>query len=156
MPSLSLSTTTMNPTKLWKKFRSRRSSDKASGTASIGQTPSPAGSSARSSTVDRSLDSAAHATGSLALDTVGSQLPSQSQGKLSLSPSSAPILAHPTIFSDAGSNTPRSKPGLAATAYSGTKLVLDVAKETADVFPPLKSALGGLTALLKHYDVSAI
>ena len=43
---------------------------------------------------------------------------------------------------------------MGARVYGGVKVVLDIAKETADVFPPLKSALGELTALLKHNDVS--
>ena len=34
-----------------------------------------------------------------------------------------------------------------------TKMVLDIAKESADAFPPLKSCLGGINALIKHYDV---
>ena len=34
------------------------------------------------------------------------------------------------------------------------KILLDVAKESADWFPPLKSALGGVNALIKHYEVS--
>jgi len=33
------------------------------------------------------------------------------------------------------------------------KVLLDVAKESSDWFPPLKSALGGVTALIKHYEV---
>ena len=33
------------------------------------------------------------------------------------------------------------------------KILLDVAKESADWFPPLKSALGGLNALIAHYEV---
>ena len=33
------------------------------------------------------------------------------------------------------------------------KTLLDVAKESADWFPPLKSALGGVSALIKHYEV---
>ena len=33
------------------------------------------------------------------------------------------------------------------------KIALDVAKESADGFPPLKSALGGVSALVKHYEV---
>ena len=32
--------------------------------------------------------------------------------------------------------------------------VLDVAKESADWFPPLKSALDGVNALIKHFEVS--
>jgi len=35
----------------------------------------------------------------------------------------------------------------------GVKILLDVAKESADWFPPLKSALGGVNALIKHYEV---
>ena len=38
-------------------------------------------------------------------------------------------------------------------AADGVKILLDVAKESADWFPPLKSALGGLNALIKHYEV---
>ena len=36
----------------------------------------------------------------------------------------------------------------------GAKIILDVAKESADWFPPLKSALGGVNALVRHYEVS--
>ena len=34
------------------------------------------------------------------------------------------------------------------------KILLDVAKESSDWFPPLKAALGGVNALIKHYEVS--
>ena len=33
------------------------------------------------------------------------------------------------------------------------KITLDVAKESADWFPPLKAALGGVSALVRHYEV---
>ena len=33
-------------------------------------------------------------------------------------------------------------------------MVLDVVKESSDVFTPLKSVVGGLSAILKQYDVS--
>ena len=33
------------------------------------------------------------------------------------------------------------------------KILLDVAKESSDWFPPLKSALGGVYALINHYEV---
>ena len=33
------------------------------------------------------------------------------------------------------------------------KILLDIAKESADWFGPLKSALGGVNALIKHYEV---
>ena len=35
----------------------------------------------------------------------------------------------------------------------GTKILLDIVKESSDWFPPLKSALGGVSALIKHYEV---
>ena len=35
----------------------------------------------------------------------------------------------------------------------GAKILLDIAKESSDWFPPLKSALGGVGALVKHYEV---
>ena len=34
-----------------------------------------------------------------------------------------------------------------------TKMLLDIAKESADAFPPLKSCLGGISALINHYEV---
>jgi len=34
-----------------------------------------------------------------------------------------------------------------------SQTLLDIAKESADAFPPLKSCLGGISALIKHYDV---
>ena len=40
-----------------------------------------------------------------------------------------------------------------ATIYASANVVIDVAKESSDVFPPLKSVVGGLSAVLKHYDV---
>ena len=33
------------------------------------------------------------------------------------------------------------------------KILLDIAAESSDWFPPLKSALGGVNALIKHYEV---
>jgi len=35
----------------------------------------------------------------------------------------------------------------------GVKILLDVAKESSDCFPPLKSALGFVNALIKHHEV---
>ena len=36
---------------------------------------------------------------------------------------------------------------------NGVKILLDIAKESSDWFPPLKAALGGVNALIKHYEV---
>jgi len=43
-----------------------------------------------------------------------------------------------------------------SAAYSSTKVVIDVVKESSDVFPPLKSVASGLAAVLKHYDVRSL
>ena len=34
------------------------------------------------------------------------------------------------------------------------KKTLDIAKESSDWFPPLKATLGGVSALIEHYEVS--
>ena len=36
-----------------------------------------------------------------------------------------------------------------------TKAMLDIANESADACPPLKSCLGGISALIKHYQVGS-
>ena len=46
-----------------------------------------------------------------------------------------------------------SKPDWKSTLYASAGLVIDVVKESSDVFTPLKSVAGGLSAVLKHYDV---
>ena len=43
-----------------------------------------------------------------------------------------------------------------STAYSTIKLAMNLVKESADVFPPLKSVVGGLSAILDHCDVRII
>jgi len=53
---------------------------------------------------------------------------------------------------DEGAETPTG-PNWMSAAYSSTKVVIDVVKESSDVFPPLKSVASGLAAILKHYDV---
>ena len=40
-----------------------------------------------------------------------------------------------------------------STAYSTTKLAINLVKESADAFPPLKSVAGGISAILDHCDV---
>ena len=60
-----------------------------------------------------------------------------------------------------GSSTFRPAGSLAARRLSAkrqriadcTKILLDISKESSDWLPPLKSALGGVTALIKHYEV---
>ena len=45
------------------------------------------------------------------------------------------------------------KPNWKSTAYASAGLAINVLKESSDVFIPLKSVAGGLSAVLKHYDV---
>jgi len=54
----------------------------------------------------------------------------------------------PSQLSDSSSLSAKRK-----RVADGAKILLDVAKETSDWFPPLKSALGGVSALIKHYEV---
>lgn len=47
----------------------------------------------------------------------------------------------------------RFPPAKKQRLIDGTKMLLDIAKESADAFPPLKSCLGGISALIKHHEV---
>jgi hypothetical protein len=46
-----------------------------------------------------------------------------------------------------------NKPDWKSTLQASAGLAIDVLKESSDVFTPLKSVAGGLSAILKHYDV---
>ena len=46
-----------------------------------------------------------------------------------------------------------NKPDWKSTVYASAGLVIDVVKESSDAFIPLKCVAGGLSAILKHYDV---
>ena len=46
-----------------------------------------------------------------------------------------------------------NKPNWKSTLYASAGLVIDIVKESSDAFTPLKSVAGGLSAILKHYDV---
>jgi hypothetical protein len=46
-----------------------------------------------------------------------------------------------------------NKPGWKSTLHTSAGLVIDIVKESSDAFTPLKSVAGGLSAILKHYDV---
>ena len=47
----------------------------------------------------------------------------------------------------------RTLPAKKQKVVDCVKILLDIAKESADWFPPLKAALGGVSALVKHYEV---
>ena len=46
-----------------------------------------------------------------------------------------------------------NKPDWKSTVYASAGLAIDVLKESSDAFTPLKSVVGGLSAILKYYDV---
>jgi len=56
---------------------------------------------------------------------------------------------------DEGAETQNESSWMSA-AYLSTKVVIDVVKESSDVFPPLKSVASGLAAVFKHYDVRSL
>ena len=41
------------------------------------------------------------------------------------------------------------------TAYGVARMAVEMAKESSDMFPPLKAVVGALSVLIKNYDVSA-
>jgi hypothetical protein len=45
------------------------------------------------------------------------------------------------------------RPAKGKRVVDGVKILLDIAKESSSSFPPLGSALGGVGALIKHYEV---
>ena len=51
---------------------------------------------------------------------------------------------------------PDSKSDWKSTAYAAAELAINLVKESSDVFPPLKSVMGGLSAILDHCDVWSI
>ena len=40
------------------------------------------------------------------------------------------------------------------TAYGTVRMAIEIAKETSDMFLPLKAVVGAVSALMKNYDVS--
>ena len=59
-------------------------------------------------------------------------------------------LSEPAIESSA---TDENRSNWKSTAYSTTKSAVNPVKESADVVPPLKSVIGGLSVILDHCDV---
>ena len=50
----------------------------------------------------------------------------------------------------------QNEPDWKSTLHASAGLVIDVVKESSDVFTPLKAVAGGLSAILKHYDVRRV
>ena len=82
-------------------------------------------------------------------DTTAVSDPTQSEGEHLKSQDRTPEQS-------AATNENKSKSSWKSTAYASAKVVIDVVKESSDAFPPLKSAVGGLAAILKHCDVRSV
>lgn len=50
-------------------------------------------------------------------------------------------------------DTVRKRDAIWQTAYSAAKMALEVAKESSDMFLPLKAVTGAMSVLIKSYDV---
>jgi len=58
--------------------------------------------------------------------------------------------------SDAGADDSRlPKESDWRTAYGAARMAVDIAKESSDMFLPLKAVVGALAVLIKNYDVSS-
>ena len=155
---------------LWKKLHSKKSGGSSrSQSASDATNRSSSRSNSNPSPIPDPLHHVAHATNTFALATSGIPVPPQSRDQLPqhLSPPSSPVASSshtPPTSPDStqkGSTAvnspppPATTPGFLSTAYSGTKTILEVVRESSDVFVPLKSVAGGLAAIFKQYDVSS-
>lgn len=66
-------------------------------------------------------------------------------------PTQPVVVDGPPLEKTSGSS--RFKDGSQTAVHAGG-LILDIATESADAFPPLKSVLGGIRALVNTYEVS--
>ena len=56
--------------------------------------------------------------------------------------------------SDTGVDQPgTSKESRWRTAYIAARMAVEIAKESTDIFPPLKAVVGAVAVLIKNYDV---
>lgn len=73
-----------------------------------------------------------------------------SSSAIALSIASASSIVADTALDEPGS----SKESGWKTAYGAAKIAVETAKESSDMFPPLKAVLGALFVLVKNFDVS--
>ena len=55
--------------------------------------------------------------------------------------------------SDIGVDQPETSESRWRTAYGAARMAVDIAKESTDMFLPLKAVAGALSVLIKNYDV---
>ena len=87
-------------------------------------------------------------------------LASQRNSQVLAATSSAIALPISSAFSDVGGTSSDGATGQWGdmgwrTAYTAARIAVEIAKESADSFLPLKATVGAVSALIKNYDVSA-
>ena len=147
----------------FRKFHSKKSSSSPSG--STGHRSS-SDSNSQSTTHDHTPPHLIRASSPVAIASLGPPIPSRSEGlqpsspEASLSATSSqkpPASTNIDQLNTSEVNTSSSvenKPGWKTTMLNGARMALELVKESADAFGPLKSVAGGLSALLSQYDVS--
>ena len=88
------------------------------------------------------------------------QLRAEDQGELACKSSGIPS---PVASSSQNQpvNTPLDESGPSKesgwkTAYGGARIAVEIAKESSDLFLPLKAVVGALSVLIKNYDVRSL
>ena len=62
---------------------------------------------------------------------------------------------HDTRYTSIDSATGLGRGAAWQTAYGAATMAVEIAKESSDMFLPLKAVIGAISVLIKHYDVSA-
>ena len=61
---------------------------------------------------------------------------------------------HDTVETSSDGATVQGKDTGWETAYGAARIAVEIAKESSDMFPPLKAVVGALSILIRNYDVS--
>ena len=61
---------------------------------------------------------------------------------------------HDTSKTSSDGATVRGKDTGWETAYGAARMAMEIAKESSDMFPPLKAVVGAMSILIRNYDVS--
>jgi hypothetical protein len=153
----------MDRVNIWQK-RSSKNSNRSRSFSSRDPSSSDSNSQATTGRDNDTLCRAIHIASAVPLAITGVSIPSRLQHPHPISPSHATSARNPSTSADNDQLIPgveTSHPGERTSAWKTTakgaaKMALDVAKESSSACSILQSAVGGLVALLKHYDVSVI
>jgi len=83
---------------------------------------------------------------------------SKNPGVLAASASSIALSIASPSFNPSDTGTDESQSSRESdwrTVYGAARMALEIAKESSDMFLPLKAVVGALTVLIKNYDVSS-